>query len=81
MKQKKADTEWGKVQLERFRFAQEKYSNGETTIQFLDDYLESDNLYLLDEPEVSLSPKNQVKLANKINEMASFSVYAYRSIR
>lgn len=25
--------------------------------------LEPDNLYLLDEPEVSLSPQNQVKLA------------------
>lgn len=29
-----------------------------------------DNLYLLDEPEVSLSPQNQVELAKKINEMA-----------
>ncbi len=26
-------------------------------------------MYLLDEPEVSLSPANQVKLANEINKM------------
>ena len=29
-------------------------------------------LYLLDEPEVSLSPKNQVELAKKINEMSRY---------
>ena len=29
-------------------------------------------LYLLDEPEVSLSPQNQVKLAEEINELARF---------
>ncbi len=57
-------------QMEFMKFAQEKYSNGETTIQLLDDYLEPDGLYLLDEPEVSLSPENQVLLAEKINQMA-----------
>ncbi len=57
-------------QMEYMKFAQEKYSNGETTLQLLDDYLETDALYLLDEPEVSLSPINQVCLAKKINEMA-----------
>ena len=62
----------GGKQLEFFRFAQEKYSNGETTLQLLDDLLEPDNLYLLDEPEVSLSPQNQVMLADKLNEMARF---------
>ena len=61
---------FGEKQLEFFRFAQEKYSNGETTIQLLGDILEPDNLYLLDEPEVSLSPMNQVMLAENINEMA-----------
>lgn len=51
---------------------QEKYSNGETTLQMLDDYIEPDALYLLDEPEVSLSPANQTLLAEKLNQMARF---------
>ena len=54
------------------QFAQEKYSNGETTMQLLLDAFVPDNLYLLDEPEVSLSPENQVKLAEEINKMARF---------
>ena len=57
-------------QMEYMKFAQEKYSNGETTLQLLDDYLEMDALYLLDEPEVSLSPVNQILLAEKINQMS-----------
>ena len=57
-------------QMEFMKFAQEKYSNGETTLQILDDYLDMDALYLLDEPEVSLSPVNQVLLAEKLNQMA-----------
>ena len=52
---------WSTMQI--LKFAQEKYSNGETAMQMLTDILEPDNLYLLDEPEVSLSPQNQVKLA------------------
>lgn len=52
------------------QFSQEKYSNGETTMQLLEDLIEPDALYLLDEPEVSLSPQNQVKLAEDINQMA-----------
>ena len=59
-------------QLEYLKFAQEKYSNGETALQMLDDYIEPDALYLLDEPEVSLSPKNQTILAEKFNTMARF---------
>ncbi|WP_242952407.1 AAA family ATPase [Anaerocolumna xylanovorans] len=61
-----------KQQMEYLKFAQEKYSNGETTLQLLDDYVESDALYLLDEPEVSLSPSNQTLLAEKINKMSRF---------
>ena len=53
-------------------FAQEKYSNGETSLQYFDEYLKPDALYLLDEPEVSLSPANQVLLAQEINKMARF---------
>ena len=59
-------------QLEIMKFAQEKYSNGETALQMLDDYMEPDALYLLDEPEVSLSPENQTVLAEKLNQMARF---------
>lgn len=59
-------------QLEIMKFAQEKYSNGETTLQMLDDYMEPDALYLLDEPEVSLSPQNQTILAEKLNQMTRF---------
>ena len=65
-------TEEGKNQFARFEFAQDKYSNGETTMQILEDNIDADSLYLLDEPEVSLSPQNQVKLAEKINEMSRY---------
>ena len=65
-------TEEGKKQFARFEFAQDKYSNGETTMQILEDNIEADSLYLLDEPEVSLSPQNQVKLAEKVNEMSRY---------
>ena len=61
-----------KERMEILQFAQEKYSNGETTLQMLEDYLEPDGLYLLDEPEVSLSPENQLILAEKLNQMARF---------
>lgn len=59
-------------QLAYLKFAQEKYSNGETTLQMLDDYIEPDALYLLDEPEVSLSPENQTILAENLNKLARF---------
>ena len=65
-------TREGRSQLEYIAFAQEKYSNGETAMQFFEDYLLPDALYLLDEPEVSLSPANQVLLAEEINKMARF---------
>lgn len=61
-----------KKQMECIIFSQEKYSNGETTMQLLDDYIEPDALYLLDEPEVSLSPENQTKLAESLNRSARF---------
>lgn len=53
-------------------FAQEKYSNGETSLQLFEQYLQPGQLYLLDEPEASLSPDNQVKLAERINELARY---------
>lgn len=58
--------------IENIKFSQEKYSNGETTLQMLDDLLEPDALYLLDEPEVSLSPQNQIQLAEKLNKAARY---------
>ena len=60
------------TRMEIIRFSQEKYSNGETAMQILMESILPDHLYLLDEPEVSLSPANQVKLAEKINEMTRF---------
>lgn len=55
-------------EIELEQFAQEKYSNGEQALMVFDDYIAPEGLYLLDEPEVSLSPQNQVTLAEKINE-------------
>ncbi|MBQ3544008.1 MAG: AAA family ATPase [Lachnospiraceae bacterium] len=60
----------GRKQKEYIMFSQEKYSNGETSLQYFEEYLQPDALYLLDEPEVSLSPANQVALAKEINKMA-----------
>lgn len=36
---------------------------------FFEEYLLPDALYLLDEPEVSLSPESQVHLADEINKL------------
>jgi len=64
------NSERGMKQRSYIEFAQEKYSNGETSLQYFDEHLKPDALYLLDEPEVSLSPANQVLLAQEINKMA-----------
>jgi predicted ATPase len=61
-----------KKKLERIQFSQEKYSNGETSMQFFEEYLLPGRLYLLDEPETSLSPQNQIRLAEQINELARY---------
>lgn len=62
----------GRKQLRNIEFAQEKYSNGETSFHYFEEHLRPDALYLLDEPEVSLSPANQVLLAKELNKMARF---------
>ena len=62
----------GRKQQGYIEFAQEKYSNGETSLQYLEEFLRPDALYLLDEPEVSLSPANQVKIAQEMNQMARY---------
>jgi len=59
-------------QMGIIQFSQEKYSNGETAMQFFEEHLHPGRLYLLDEPETSLSPANQIKLAEQINELARF---------
>lgn len=61
-----------KKEIKRLQFAQEKYSNGETAMQVFEDYIVPDGFYLLDEPESSLSPENQMKLAEIINQAARF---------
>ena len=61
-----------KRDMENMIYSQEKYSNGETALQIFDDYLNMDALYLLDEPEVSLSPRNQVRLAQQLNQASRF---------
>lgn len=65
-------TEEGSKQIGYILFAQEKYSNGEMAMLLFRDWLKSDALYLLDEPEVSLSPANQVKLAEEILSMTRY---------
>ena len=70
--QKYLSSKQGQRQFENFRFSLDKYSNGETAMQILEDSIEPDKLYLLDEPEVSLSPSNQVKIAEHINKMAKY---------
>ncbi|WP_080848201.1 AAA family ATPase [Cytobacillus gottheilii] len=59
-------------EIEIRKFANEKYSNGETSMQIFDEYLAPDGLFLLDEPETSLSPTNQILLAEEINKLARF---------
>ena len=61
------------------KFAQEKYSNGETAMQMLTDILEPDNLYLLDEPEVSLSPNRSWRGNQSIVRFLSCQFIASRS--
>lgn len=67
-----ANSEEGETQFDRFQFSQNRYSNGETTMQILSETIEPDNLYLLDEPEVSLSPQKQVELAKELNKLARY---------
>ncbi|MEK3758127.1 AAA family ATPase [Paenibacillus sp. FSL P4-0338] len=61
-----------KKQLDNIQFSQEKYSNGETSMAFFEENLQPGNLYVLDEPETSLSPANQIRIAEQINELARY---------
>lgn len=49
-----------------------EFSNGQTALEFFDRELKEDSLYLLDEPENSLSPKFQIELIQLISELSRF---------
>ena len=56
---------------ERTNFIKQ-FSNGESSLRFFDSELENDGLYLLDEPENSLSPEFQVQLMRLIVECSRY---------
>ena len=47
-----------------------EYSNGESALQYFQEKIDNNALYLLDEPENSLSPKKQIQLAKYIEDSA-----------
>lgn len=47
-----------------------EYSNGETAIRYFTEHIRPDSLYLLDEPENSLSPGFQIELASILEQTA-----------
>lgn len=49
-----------------------QFSNGESVLRYFDYELENDGLYLLDEPENSLSPKFQIDLLKLIVECSRY---------
>ena len=49
-----------------------EFSNGQTSLDFFDKELQDGKLYLLDEPENSLSPKFQIELIQLISELTRF---------
>lgn len=49
-----------------------EFSNGQTSLAFFDKELKENSLYLLDEPENSMSPKFQVELIQLIAELGRF---------
>lgn len=49
-----------------------EFSNGESAFIYFSEKIEEDGLYLLDEPENSLSPKRQLELMKFIEESARF---------
>lgn len=51
---------------------EKEFSNGQTSLEFFDKELKENSLYLLDEPENSLSPKFQIELIQLISELSRF---------
>lgn len=49
-----------------------EFSNGQTSLKFFDEELKEGGLYILDEPENSLSPKFQIELIQLISELSRF---------
>lgn len=49
-----------------------EYSNGESAFKFFTEKIKENALYLLDEPENSLSPKRQIELMQYIEDSARF---------
>ena len=49
-----------------------EFSNGQTSLEFFDKELKEHGLYLLDEPENSLSPKFQIELIHLLLELSRF---------
>ena len=49
-----------------------EYSNGESAYRYFAEKMEEDGLYLLDEPENSLSPENQLKLKCLIEDSVRY---------
>lgn len=47
-------------------------SNGETALDYFNSKIKNDTLYCLDEPENSLSPKMQLELVKRIEQMAHY---------
>jgi predicted ATPase len=49
-----------------------EYSNGESAFRYFTEKISENGLYLLDEPENSLSPTRQMQLMNFLEESARF---------
>lgn len=49
-----------------------EYSNGESAFRYFTEKIEDDGLYILDEPENSLSPERQLELVKYIEDAARF---------
>lgn len=49
-----------------------EYSNGESAFQYFVNNIDRDGIYILDEPENSLSPKKQIELVKFIEDSARF---------
>ncbi|MDF9830602.1 AAA family ATPase [Parabacteroides sp. PF5-6] len=57
-------------EMRDFYTKEEQFSNGETALRYFENMLEPDNLYLLDEPENSMDPKFQMRLATMVRDYA-----------
>jgi len=56
--------------MQRYNEIPDQYSNGETAMLFFENIFEPDSMYMLDEPENSLSPRLQLSLKELIEKWA-----------